>query len=57
MIYYILNILYYITYVVDVRRDHYSTYTDDVVQKSVTWWLLHSTDRLDRHIQKQNCND
>ncbi|XP_060858478.1 uncharacterized protein LOC132935857 isoform X2 [Metopolophium dirhodum] len=37
----------------DVGRTCYPNYTDDIVQKSVTGWLRHSTDRLQSLIQKQ----
>lgn len=37
----------------DVGRTCYPNYTDDIVQKTVTGWLRHSTDRLQSLIQKQ----
>lgn len=41
----------------DVGRDCYPNYADDTVQKSVTGWLRHSTDRLYSQIQEQKMLD
>jgi hypothetical protein len=44
-------------YILDVGRNLYPSYTNDMVQKSVTGWLRHSVDRLQSQIQKQQNND